>query len=129
MWRTLPAATSSANAPTGSVFDGHLGIDAVLVIQIDVVHPEAAQRTLDRGADVFGPTVQGTRRRGWSRDPARYRTSWRWSCASRRPRIALPSRISLNSGPYTSAVSNSVDTQVDRLGDHLGRLLLVLGAG
>ena len=40
------------------VLDRRVRVDAVLVVQIDVVGAEAAQRTLDRGADVGRAAVQ-----------------------------------------------------------------------
>ena len=43
---------------TGDVLDRHVGIDTVLVEQIDAVRPEALQRRLGYLADVLGPAVE-----------------------------------------------------------------------
>jgi len=42
------------------VLDRGVGVDAVLVVQVDVVGAEPTQRTLDRGADVRGAAVEDT---------------------------------------------------------------------
>src|SRR3954467_6817513 len=51
MCRILPSATSSAKHLHG-VLDGRARVDAVLVVEVDVVGTEPAQRTLDRGPDI-----------------------------------------------------------------------------
>jgi hypothetical protein len=40
---------------SGDLLDGHVGIDPVLVKQIDGLHPQALQRALDGPADVLRP--------------------------------------------------------------------------
>ena len=55
-WRTLPAATSSAIAPTVSSI-GTSGSGPVEVVQVDVVDAEALQRALDRRRTYSGPSV------------------------------------------------------------------------
>ena len=57
MWRTLPSATSSASAPTVSSI-GRVRVDAVLVVQVDVVGAEPLQRAFDGGADVRRAAVE-----------------------------------------------------------------------
>src|SRR5215213_7623021 len=42
----------------GDVLERHLGVDAVLVQQVDPVGPKPAQRLLDRGTDGVGSAVQ-----------------------------------------------------------------------
>lgn len=42
----------------GDVLDGHLRVDAVLVEQVDGVHPQAAQGGVGDGADVLGSAGQ-----------------------------------------------------------------------
>ena len=39
------------------VLDGHLGINPVLVVQVNDIHAEALQAGVAAGADVFGPAV------------------------------------------------------------------------
>ena len=46
-YRTLPSATSSAMAPTVSSM-GIVPVGAVLVVEVDMVHAEAAERGVDR---------------------------------------------------------------------------------
>ena len=55
-WRTLPAATSSAMAPTVSSM-GTSGIGAVQVVEVDVVEAEPGERAVDRAAHVLGAAV------------------------------------------------------------------------
>ena len=38
----------------GEVFDGCLGIDPVLVVEVDVIGPQSAQRAVDRVTDIAG---------------------------------------------------------------------------
>lgn len=40
------------------VLDGHLGVDPVLVEQVDAVGPQSLQRLLDHRADALGPAVE-----------------------------------------------------------------------
>ena len=42
----------------GDVLDGNLGVDPVLVQQIDGVHAQSTQRIVGDLFDVFGPAVQ-----------------------------------------------------------------------
>src|ERR1700678_2414568 len=42
----------------GYVFNWHVRIDPVLVVQIDAVGPEALQRSLNHFLDVLGPAVK-----------------------------------------------------------------------
>lgn len=41
----------------GDVFDGHLGINAVLIKQIDAIGAQTLQRGLGHGADMFRAAV------------------------------------------------------------------------
>jgi hypothetical protein len=43
---------------TGDFLDRHVGVDAVLVEQVDGLHVQPAQGVLDRRLDVLGPAVQ-----------------------------------------------------------------------
>jgi hypothetical protein len=52
----LALATSSASAPTVSSI-GVAGVDAVLVVEVDVVDAQALQRGLGGLLDVLGPAV------------------------------------------------------------------------
>ena len=45
----------------GHVFDGHGEIDAVLIVEIDAIGPEALQRFLDDAPDALRPAVQSVR--------------------------------------------------------------------
>ena len=45
----------------GHVLDRHLRVDAVLVVEIDAVGPEALQRVLDHLLDVLRPAVEAAR--------------------------------------------------------------------
>jgi hypothetical protein len=53
----LPFADQLLHSP-GHIYDWHVGIDAVLVQQVDAVGSEPPQRCLDNLANVFGPTIQ-----------------------------------------------------------------------
>jgi hypothetical protein len=57
------------------LLDLHLGVDPVLVVQVNVVGPEPLQRSLDRAAHMLGGPVKGSERRQVTRlrrrlDPA-----------------------------------------------------------
>ena len=69
MWRTLPSATSSASG-ADRVLDRRGRVDAVLVVQVDVVGAEPLQRTLDGGADVGRAAVEVPWARAGVRDDA-----------------------------------------------------------
>src|SRR5215213_8659967 len=45
----------------GHVFDWHCGIDAVLIVEIDAIGPEALERFLDDAPDALRPAVQSVR--------------------------------------------------------------------
>ena len=45
-WRTLPSCDELAHRPDG-LLDRRRAVDAVLVVEVDVVDPEAPQRALD----------------------------------------------------------------------------------
>ena len=51
-WATLPAAMSSDRA--GYFLDRDIGVNAVLVEQVDALHVQPAQRVLDCRPDVLG---------------------------------------------------------------------------
>jgi hypothetical protein len=51
-WRTLPASTSSAMAPTVSSI-GTFAVDAVLVVKVDHIHAEALQGGVAARPNVF----------------------------------------------------------------------------
>ena len=53
----MPSWTSSAIAPTVSSI-GVVGVDAVLVVEVDVVDAQAPQRGLGGLLDVLGPAVE-----------------------------------------------------------------------
>jgi hypothetical protein len=55
-WATLPAAMSSDRA--GYFLDRDIGVNAVLVEQVDALHVQPAQRVLDCRPDVLGAAVQ-----------------------------------------------------------------------
>ena len=74
------------------VLDRHGGIDAVLVEQVDVVGAEAAQRALDRLADVLRPAVDADHR---FRPSMRKPNLVAMTTPSRRPLSARPSSSSL----------------------------------
>ena len=57
MQRTLPSATSSASAPTVSSI-GVVGIDAVLLVEVDRLDAEPPQARLAGLADVLGAAVE-----------------------------------------------------------------------
>src|SRR5258708_34714372 len=59
-WRTLPARTSSAMAPT-VFFDGDLGIDAMLVVEVDRIDAEALQAGVAGGTHIRGASVEAAR--------------------------------------------------------------------
>jgi hypothetical protein len=42
----------------GNIFDGHIGVDPVLVEQVNPVGVEPSQGVLDGGANVLGTAVQ-----------------------------------------------------------------------
>ena len=42
----------------GNLFDRHLGIDAVLVVEVDMVGTQPFQRAFDRPADLFRTTAE-----------------------------------------------------------------------
>ena len=58
---TLPASTSSLIG-AGDVFDGHVRVDAVLVVEVDVVGAQPAQRALDGAADARRVAAQAAGR-------------------------------------------------------------------
>ena len=79
------------------LLDRRARVDAVLVVQVDVVGAEAAQRPLDGGADVGGAAVDGaggTPPRCETRPNLVAMTTW-----SRRPSTARPTTSSLWKGP------------------------------
>lgn len=41
----------------GDIFDGNVGVDAVLVEKIYDIGPQASQRAFDGGTDALGPTA------------------------------------------------------------------------
>ena len=109
MWRTLPSCDQLGHRADG-LLDRHVGVDAVLVVEVDVVGAEALQRALDRAAHVLGRAVE---RPDVGRSPGvvvvdatpnlvaiTYSSRW--------PAIALPTSSSLVSGPYSSAVSRKL---------------------
>ena len=57
---------------SGHVFDGHLRIDPVLVVKVDVVGLEAFQRCFDHFPDVGGLAIQAA-----ASAPCRSRICWR----------------------------------------------------
>ena len=60
-WRTLPSLDQLGHR-ADRLLDRHVGVDAVLVVEVDVVGAEALQRALDRAADVLGRAVERTDR-------------------------------------------------------------------
>ncbi len=48
----------------GNVLDRHVGIDAVLIEEVDRIHPQPLQRLLGDLADTFGPAIGRTRTAG-----------------------------------------------------------------
>ena len=38
-------------------FDGHVGVDTVLVVQVQRIHPQALQGAVDGVADIVGPAI------------------------------------------------------------------------
>lgn len=56
----LARADQSAD-DTGGVFDRHVGVDAVLIQQVDLLDPEARERALDRPPHVLRPAVHAGR--------------------------------------------------------------------
>jgi len=55
--RHVHHASRERRRRAGHVLDRHVGIDPVLVKQVDVVGAQPAQRALERFADVFRPAV------------------------------------------------------------------------
>ena len=60
MWRILPSLHQLGERADG-VLDRRVRVDAVLVVQVDVVGAEPPQRALDRGADVGRAAVEAPR--------------------------------------------------------------------
>jgi hypothetical protein len=56
-WPTLPLAIRSPTVP-GDLLDRHVGVDSVLVEQVDPVGPESLQHLVHDGSDVVGSAVQ-----------------------------------------------------------------------
>ena len=83
------------------VLDRNIGIDAVLIVEIDHIDAEPLEARLAGGRHIFGPAVgifAVACRRGC-------RTWSRARCWSRRPAMARPTSCSLWPQPYMSAVS------------------------
>jgi hypothetical protein len=57
---TLPCWMRSLTVPATSSI-GHIGVDAVLIEQVDAVGPQALQRSFDDLADAIGAAVESTR--------------------------------------------------------------------
>ena len=57
MWRTLPSVDQFGDGADG-VLDRGVGVDAMLVVEVDPVGAEPLQRTLDSGADAGGAAVE-----------------------------------------------------------------------
>jgi hypothetical protein len=55
----LPSDTSSASAD--GLLDRRVGVDAVLVVEVDAIGPQPLQRALDGSADVRGAAVEHSR--------------------------------------------------------------------
>ena len=92
--RTFPASTSSLTVPATSSRD--LGVDAVLVVEVDDVHAEPAQRALDGAVDVLRPAQTPVERSSSSNAKPNFvamTTSSR--CGAR----ASPTISSLTNGP------------------------------
>ena len=62
MWRTLPCLDELGHRPDG-LLDLDVGVDPVLVEEVDVIGPEALERAVDRAADVLGRAVELADRR------------------------------------------------------------------
>ena len=57
---TFPALIRSLTV-AGHVFDWHCEIDAMLIVEIDAIGPEALERFLDDAPDALRPAVQSVR--------------------------------------------------------------------
>ena len=68
----LPGDNEVAHRANG-VFDGHLGINAVLVVEVDHVHAEPLQAGVAGGAHVFGPPIDAEELAGRVTDVAELR--------------------------------------------------------
>jgi hypothetical protein len=78
------------------VLDRGVGVDAVLVVQVDVIGAKPTQRTLDRGTDFRRAAIQDTGPpSAWETMPNLVATT----TSSRRPLIARPTSSSLVNGP------------------------------
>ena len=58
MWRIFPARDQLGQRPDG-VFDRGVAVEAVLVVEVDVVGPQPFQGTVHGDADVVGAAVRG----------------------------------------------------------------------
>ena len=100
--RTLPGRHQLGHG-AHRVLDGHVGIDAVLVVQVDVVHAQPLQRRVARL-----PHVRRVAADAQELALVRRASCRTWSPAPRRRAgraMARPTSFSLVNGPYMSAVS------------------------
>ena len=72
MWRIFPCDDQFGERADG-FFDGCLRVDAVLVVEVDVVGAEAPERTFDRGANVRRTAVEIARTRAGVGDETEFR--------------------------------------------------------
>jgi hypothetical protein len=104
------------------VLDRRVRVDAVLVVQVDVVGAQPAQRALDGGADVGGAAVEPTPggAAGVGDEPNLVAsTTW-----SRRPLMARPTSSSLER-PVDLGGVDVGDAEVERAVDGADRLGVV----
>lgn len=79
-----------------ALLDRDVRVDAVQVVQVDVVRTEVAQRAVGRAADVLGgPVVAAQRTSSVNSTPVFVAIT----AASRRPASALPRSCSFRKGP------------------------------
>jgi hypothetical protein len=84
------------------LLDRRLGVDAVLIIEIDRLDAEARQAAVAARADIVGLAVDAEPAPSGARITPNLVAI---TASSRRPASALPTRTSLVWGPYMSAVS------------------------
>ena len=91
MWRTLPSRHQLGQRADG-LLDRRVRVDAVLVVEVDVVGAEPLQRALDRAAHVLGRAVEHPVRR--SSVGVRAMPNFvAITTSSRRPAIAAPEQL------------------------------------
>ena len=81
----------------GEVFDGCLGIDPVLVVEVDVIGPQSAQRAVDRVTDIAGEQHPAARLPFYGSMSCAYLVAM--TTASRTGSSASPTSSSLACGP------------------------------